>query len=99
MLGDLMGNMQEKQKAMQDQLTQIQIEESTEGLTITANAAREILNINITPELMEDKEQLEDLLVVSFNRLLDQIAAKEAEMSQKMISDLLPPGMEGMFGM
>ena len=99
MLGDLMGNMQEKQKAMQDQLSQIQVEEKTEGLTITANAAREILNIDIDPELLNDKEQLEDLLVVSFNRLLEKIAAKEGEMSQKMISDLLPPGMEGLFGM
>ena len=94
-----MGNMQEKQKAMQDQLSQIQVEEKTEGLTITANAAREILNIDIDPELLNDKEQLEDLLVVSFNRLLEKIAAKEGEMSQKMISDLLPPGMEGLFGM
>ena len=98
MFGDLMGNMQEKQKAMQDQLATVEITESMDGLTITANGAREIINIDIDPSLLSDKEQLEDLLVVTMNKVLERVAATEAEMSQKMISDLLPPGMEGLFG-
>ena len=93
-----MGNMQEKQDAMKVQLAAITIEESAEGLTITANGAREILNVSIAPELLADKEQLEDLLVVTMNKVLDHIAGREAEMSQKMISEMLPPGMEGLFG-
>jgi hypothetical protein len=98
MLGDLMGNMQEKQNAMQEQLATVEIKETTDGLTVTANGAREILNIDIDPALMEDKEQLEDLLVVTMNKVMERVAASEAEISQKMISDLLPPGMEGLFG-
>lgn len=98
MLGDLMGNFQEKQAAMKERLASITIEEKIEGLTITANAAREILNINIEPSLLEDKEQLEDLLVVTLNKVMDKVAEKEAEMSQNMVNDLLPPGMAGLFG-
>jgi DNA-binding protein YbaB len=98
MFGDLMGNMQEKQEAMKAQLAAITIEESAEGLTITANGAGEVLNVSIAPELLTDKEQLEDLMVVTMNKVLDHIAAREAEMSQKMISEMLPPGMEGLFG-
>ena len=93
-----MGNFQEKQAAMKEHLASITIEEKIEGLTITANAAREILNINIEPPLLEDKEQLEDLLVVTFNKVMDSIAEKEGEMSQNMINDMLPPGMSGLFG-
>ena len=93
-----MGNMQEKQKVMQEQLAAITVEEKSEGLTITANAAKEILNVEIDPSLLGDKEQLEDLLVVTMNKLLTHISMREAELSQKMISDLLPPGMEGLFG-
>ena len=93
-----MGNFQEKQAAMKERLASITIEEKIEGLTITANAAREILNINIEPSLLEDKEQLEDLLVVTLNKVMDKVAEKEAEMSQNMVNDLLPPGMAGLFG-
>ena len=93
-----MGNFQEKQAAMKERLASITIEEKIEGLTITANAAREILNINIEPSLLEDKEQLEDLLVVTLNKVMDSVAEKEAEMSQNMVNDLLPPGMAGLFG-
>ena len=94
-----MGNMQEKQKVMQEKLAAITVQAKSEGLIITANAAKEILNVEIDSSLLEDKEQLEDLLVVTMNRLLTQIAEKEAELSQQMINDLLPPGMEGLFGM
>lgn len=93
-----MGNFQEKQAAMKENLASITIEEKTEGLKITANAARVITNINIEQSLLEDKEQLEDLLVVTLNKVMDSIAIKEAEMSQSMINDMLPPGMGGLFG-
>ena len=93
-----MGNFQEKQAAMKERLASITIEEKIEGLTITANAAREILNINIELSLLEDKEQLEDLLVVTLNKVMDKVAEKEAEMSQNMVNDMLPPGMAGLFG-
>ena len=93
-----MGNMQEKQKAIQEQLASITIEEKSEGLIITANGTKEILNVEIDPLLLKDKEQLEDLLIVTINKLLDHVAVREAELSQKMISEMLPPGMEGLFG-
>ena len=46
----------------------------------------------------DKKEELEDLLLVAFNNLLDKVAVEEANESQKMISQMLPPGMEGLFG-
>lgn len=100
MLGDLMGNMEEKQKAMKDALSSIQIEEKLEGITIQGNGAREIENIAIDPSYLSThkKEELEDLLLVAFNNLLEKIAVEEAKESQKMISQMLPPGMEGLFG-
>lgn len=100
MLGDLMGNMEEKQKAMKARLESIQIAENLEGISIEGNGAREILNISIKEEYFapERKEELEDLLLVAFNNLLGKIAVEEAKESQNMISQMLPPGMEGLFG-
>jgi len=99
MLGDLMGNMEEKQAEMKKKLSAIALVEESNGIRIEATAAREIKNIVIDAEIMEDKEQLEDLLIVTFNKVLERIAAAESAESQKMISDLLPPGMGGLFGM
>ena len=100
MFGDLMGNMEEKQKAMKVKLQAIQIEENLEGIKIIGNGAREILNITISDNYLDldKKEELEDLLLVAFNNLLEKISVEEAKESQNMISQMLPPGMEGLFG-
>lgn len=102
MFGDLFGQMEEQQKALREKLSTIPVEaEAGDGaVKITANAAREITNIKIDPAVLdpEDPEQLEDLLLVAINRVLEKAAVKEAAESQKLISNMLPPGMEGLFG-
>ena len=100
MLGDLMGNMEEKQLEMKKKLQAVMISETLEGITITGNGAREIVNISIDEKYQtpENKEELEDLLLVAINNLLEKIGEEEAKESQSMISQMLPPGMAGMFG-
>ncbi len=102
MFGDLFGQMEEQQKAMKAKLADIIVEaESGDGaVKVTANAARQILNITILPELINpaEPEELEDLILVAVNRALEQAAEKELAESQKMIQGMLPPGMENLFG-
>lgn len=100
MFGDLMGNMEEKQKAMKEKLEAIQIDETLEGIKISGNGAREITNISIDESYLsaDKKEEIEDLLLVAFNNILEKISVEEAKESQNMISQMLPPGMEGLFG-
>ncbi|MFT6338225.1 MAG: DNA-binding protein YbaB [Halioglobus sp.] len=100
MLGDLMGNMEEKQLEMKKKLQAITLSETLEGITVTGNGAREIVNISIDEKYQspENKEELEDLLLVAINNLLEKIGEEEAKESQSMISQMLPPGMSGMFG-
>lgn len=102
MFGDLMGNMQEKQEALQKKLAGIELEESIEGgaIVVKANAIREILNISIdrTKIDLNDKDQLEDMLVIAINRILEKAAVREASESKKLMSDLLPPGFGNLFG-
>ena len=103
MFGDLMGNMEEKQAEMKAKLANITVEaEAGDGaIKVSANANREILNISIDKSKLdwEDSEQLEDLLLVAINRVIKSATEKEAEESQKLIQDMLPPGLGGMFGM
>jgi DNA-binding YbaB/EbfC family protein len=102
MFGDLMGNMEEKQKALQDKLKQIEIEaEAGDGaVVVTANGNKELLNIKIDQNKisLEDVEELEDLVLIAVNRALSEAGAKAEVESQALISDMLPPGLGGLFG-
>jgi len=99
MFGDIMGNLEQKQAEMQKKMAQFTIEIEVEGVTITGNAARQVTNITISPEAWaaQDKEMLEDLLLEGMNRVIVEATKKEAEESQKMMSEMLPPGFEDMF--
>jgi nucleoid-associated protein EbfC len=102
MFEDLMGNMKEQQKAMRSKLAQIFVEaQAGDGaIRVTVNANREIVNISIDRSALDwdDHEQLEDFLVIAINQALEKAAEKEAEEAQKMIDDLLPPGLNDLMG-
>ncbi|APG59445.1 YbaB/EbfC family nucleoid-associated protein [Christiangramia salexigens] len=104
MFGDMMGMMgklkeaQEKVEATKKRLNTVLIDEqSNDGLlkvTITGN--REIKNISVDDQLMEDKEQLEDYLVLALNKAIDKATKiNEAEVGAAA-KDGMPdiPGMD-----
>lgn len=95
----MFGGMEEMQKQMQEKLTSIIVETQAGGgmIKVKANAARQILDITIDPSLdLEDKEELEDLLLEAMNRVIATAAQKEQEESQAMLSKMLPGGMGGL---
>lgn len=89
--------MQEKMRA---QLKEIKVEAEAGGgvIHIEANAAREILNIKIDPDFLKEAEaeELEDLLVVAMNNVIQTATAREAEQTQKLLKDMMPPGLGGL---
>jgi len=72
-------------------------EKSSDGLlkvTITAN--RELKNIKISDELLEDKEQLEDYLILTLNKAIQKATdINDAEVAA-VASEGMPkiPGMD-----
>lgn len=96
MFGDLAG----KQEEIKKQLAEIKIEaEAGDGqVLVEANANKEILNIKIDPEKVDlsDLEQLEDLILVAINRAIAKATIEEVAASQKLIQDMLPPGLAGL---
>src|SRR5690606_5765266 len=104
MFGDMMGMMnklretQEKVEATKERLKTVTLEEkSSDGLLkVTITAAREIKNISIAEELLEDKEQLEDYLVLTVNKAIQKASdIHEAELAA-VAKDGMPdiPGMD-----
>ena len=103
MFGDLLGNMEEKQKALKAELQKIVIEEQVADgkIKIRVNANRNVEGISIDPEYLKelDREELEDFLIIGINAALESAATKEAEATQGLLSDMLPGGLANLGGM
>jgi nucleoid-associated protein EbfC len=103
MFGDIMGMMgkiketQEKVEATKNRLHSVLIDEkSNEGLvkvTITAN--REIKQILIEDQLLNDKDQLEDYLILTLNRAIE----RAGQIHESEITAVAKEGMPNLPGM
>ncbi|RIV30632.1 YbaB/EbfC family nucleoid-associated protein [Flagellimonas lutimaris] len=103
MFGDLMGMMgkiketQKKVEATKERLNTVMIdEESTDGfLKVTLTANREIKSISIDDSLLEDKEQLEDYLVLTLNKAIE----KASKVNEAELAAVAKEGMPNIPGM
>ncbi len=98
---NMMGKLKEAQKKVEEtkkRLDTVLIDEdsSDNKLKVTITANREIKTIEIHDELLEDKEQLEDYLVLTINKAIQKASKiNEAELAAAA-KDGLPniPGMD-----
>jgi DNA-binding YbaB/EbfC family protein len=103
MFGDLMGMMgklketQEKVEATKKRLDTVLIdEESNDGLLkITLTANRQIKTIEIDDALLEDKEQLEDFLILTLNKAIE----KATNVHETEVDAVAKEGMPNIPGM
>ena len=96
----MMGKLKEtraKVEATKERLNTVMVDEkSNDGLlhcTITAN--REIKSIEIDDQLLEDKEQLEDYLILTLNKAI----AKASEVHETEIAAVAKEGMPNIPGL
>lgn len=92
---------QEKIKATKERLNSVLIDEKSndEKLSVTLTANRVIKNISIDDSLLEDKEQLEDYLVLVLNKAIEKASnINEIELSS-VAREGMPniPGMDSLF--
>lgn len=97
MFGNLLGDMEERQKEMRKKLAEIKVEgEAGQGaVKVIANANRELINISFDKEKLdwEDTEMVEDLIIAAVNNALTLAAETEQQEAQGLVKDMLPPGM------
>lgn len=107
MFGDIMGMMgklketQQKIEETKKRLDTLLVDEqSSDGLLkVTLTANRTVKSVTIDDELLQDKEQLEDYLVLVFNKAIEKATSvNEAELGA-VAKDGMPniPGLDGMF--
>lgn len=103
MFGDLMGMMgklketQKKVEATKERLNTVLVdEESTDGLLkVTLTANREIKSISIDDSLLEDKEHLEDNLILTLNKAI----AKATQVNETELAAVAKEGMPNIPGL
>ncbi|WP_291961077.1 YbaB/EbfC family nucleoid-associated protein [Maribacter sp.] len=107
MFGDMMGMMgklKETQKKVEEtkkRLDTVSLEEkSNDGLiSVTITANREVKKIVIDDSLLQDKEQLEDYLILTLNKAIKNATnVNETELAA-VAKDGMPniPGMDSLF--
>lgn len=103
-MGDFMGKMQEAQQQMEEtkkRLDSVYVDTEVENglVKATATANLKITNISISDELLakNEKEELEDLIIVAVNKVLDEAKqVQEVEMSK--VAQGMLPNLGGLFG-
>jgi len=65
-------------------------------ISVTVNGRHRITELTIDPGLMDDKEQLEDLLITAINRAQEEVS-RIAEEKMKETARGLFPGFPGLF--
>lgn len=98
MFGKL-GEAKQKAEEMKLKLEAITVEGNAQGVKVIANANKKIISINIAPELLipENKEQIEDLLIVAIENAMNQAENISAAEMKAMMGAMMP-GMGNLFG-
>lgn len=100
----MMGKLKETQNKIEETKKRLDTvlvdEQSTDGLlkvTITAN--RKIKSISIDDALLEDKEQLEDYMILVLNKAIEKATkVNDAELDAVAKMDMpMIPGMDNLF--
>ncbi|PNQ72895.1 nucleoid-associated protein, YbaB/EbfC family [Hanstruepera neustonica] len=103
MFGDLMGMMgklKETQKKVEEtkkRLDTVLIDQSSNDgkLQVTITANRTLKDISIDEELFQDKEQLEDYLILTLNKAIE----RATEVHEREIAAVAKDGMPNIPGM
>lgn len=100
----MMGKLKETQNKIEETKKRLDTvlvdEQSTDGLLkVTLTANRKVKSITIADELLADKEQLEDYIILVLNKAIEQATkVNEAELDAVAKMDMpMIPGMDNLF--
>ena len=97
----MMGKLQEAQKKIEEtkkRLDTIYIDESAVNgaIKVSVTANQEIKSIDIAQEMLHDKEQLEDYLILTLNKALER-ATQISEQELAAVAKAGMPNISGLF--
>lgn len=103
MFGDMMGMMnklkeaQKKVEETKERLNTVLLDESSNDnkLSVTITANRTVKSLRIDDELLEDKEMLEDYLILTLNKAIE----KASKVNEAELAAVAKEGMPNIPGM
>ena len=88
--------MQKKMADIQSEINSMEIEGVSGGnmVKVVINGEKKILSLNLDPEVLkEDKEMLEDLVVVAINQAIEKVDAMSKEKMGSLTGGMNIPGL------
>lgn len=100
--GALFTDMQDKMKKVKEdlELSRIDGESGSGKIRVVVSGSKKLEEVHIDPSMLspDQKEELEDLLLVAIGRALDKADVKAAEAMQGVSGGMLPGmGLPGLF--
>jgi len=98
-LGNMQGMMkqaQEMQKRMGEEIAALRVEATAGGgmVTVKMDGNKNVLGVNIDPEVAGDVEMLQDLVMAACNEAVKQIEAESKKKMSALMGGMgLPPGL------
>ena len=91
---DVLMKAQQAMLETQKKLDGMTVTHQANGLSVTITGNRKITNISIDPSIVDadDVEQLEDILLSVINRAIEKAEELNNSETQKVTSNMLPPG-------
>ncbi|HNI45128.1 MAG TPA: YbaB/EbfC family nucleoid-associated protein [Chitinophagales bacterium] len=91
---DVLMKAQQAMLDTQKKLDGMTVDHQANGVSVTVTGNRKITSITIDPATIEDgdTEQLEEVLLSVLNRALEKAEALNNTETQKVTSNMLPPG-------
>jgi len=93
-MSEMLAQVQEKAKEMQDQAKNIEFTAKAGGglIEVTANGAGEVMDLNIDDSLLDDKESLQILLISAMNDVTKMIEDNKKSQAMGMMGGMNPFG-------
>ena len=95
-LGGMLAGFQQRIKEIQEACATTHYSGSAGGGVVeaTVNGQNQLLSLNISDELLEDKELLEDLILVAVNQAIEEAKSDLKGQMDELTAGLpIPPGM------
>lgn len=96
---DKLNALQAQMEEVKNRLASIQVEGLAEGgkVIATVDGNKQLIAINISEEIIGDKDQMEDLIVLAIKRAMEN-ADQVNQSEMQSIAGKMLPGLGGMFG-
>jgi DNA-binding YbaB/EbfC family protein len=82
---------QAKIEKAQKEIEEREFDKEVQGIKVSVTGTKQVLKVEIDEDLMDDKEMLEDMLVVAFNEVFKDVDTLTEELMSKATGNLKLP--------